>query len=902
MHPLAVRVLLVIALLAAFAVIPSQQDASASTDRKTSVGSRAVGNEVSVAPEAELINGVDDIDESGNCMDEVKKLCPDVEAGESKLADCISDAITESEISNEDDAPVISDQCREDVFQYKILRSSNINFNVALAKACKVDAEKLCNNTWLFGYKAGQVIGCLKDAKERVAPACKKQLFKVQLDAAHDFRADAPLYAACKVDAEKLCKDVKFGGGRVQACLRDQRIGLSWGCEEELFRQEMENADDIRLSVRLFSKCLGDKRKFCPDVLPGNAQVKECLESHRTKPGFSSDCREEVDAMIERRVRDFKLDSRLRTSCQEDIATTCSFYGDSDELQSEGADSIIRCLQDYVNEIKDQKCKEQVKKYQELAAEDIRFDVPLAEACYDDRVKYCQSVPPGSARVIRCLMKQRNKLDPTCRAVLFDEEVRFSQNLDFQFPMRQSCETEIKIFCKDIPAGEARVIRCLQDNKSHKDFGKDCKDKVKEYELESASDYRFNYRLAKACKADIDTLCSDVCHAEQGQVCGGTVLRCLTQNRKALQSEACQAEVFYFEKMGVSDYRNDLILAAACRDDVEKHCKNVEPGDGRVHECLRSHRDKLSESCRKEELLLEEEEAENLELRPGIMRMCKEERSTFCKGVAPGQARLFRCLAEKMGDPDFGENCRHEIIEKLQRRQANWKLDPPLRKACKEAVQQLCDSEDHANGEAGAVYMCLMRQYMDLDDGCQKELGRAVHMALFAWMPSAILTSVCDDDIQSQCLSRRPNMAKTPGAVGSCLASILDEMPPPSGSAASAGGGGSQQQRTLSDKCRTLVDVAEPPNMKRAFEASLSVVVLKSQLEALESKTGVQMLNRDRRGNAQSVTLTGWTALAGIAAMLLLVMWGFAYAWRQYKGESKDGYTLVVKRSHQGRQ
>lgn len=32
--------------------------------------------------------------------------------------------------------------------------------------------------------------------------------------------------------------------------------------------------------------------------------------------------------------------------------------------------------------------------------------------------------PQGSARVIRCLVDQRNKLSSTCRAVLFDEEVR----------------------------------------------------------------------------------------------------------------------------------------------------------------------------------------------------------------------------------------------------------------------------------------------------------------------------------------------------------------------------------------------------------------------------------------------------------------------------------------------
>ncbi len=72
---------------------------------------------------------------------------------------------------------------------------------------------------------------------------------------------------------------------------------------------------------------------------------------------------------------------------------------------------------------------------------------------------------------------------------------------------------------------------------------------------------------------------------------------------------------------------------------------------------------------------------------------------------------------------------------------------------------------------------------------------------------------------------------------------------------------------TLTDTCRVLADVAEPPNMKRAFETSLSVALLESQLSVLESTTGLNMLSRDRAGAARGVTLTGWTALAGVAAM-----------------------------------
>ena len=45
-------------------------------------------------------------------------------------------------------------------------------------------------------------------------------------------------------------------------------------------------------------------------------------------------------------------------------------------------------------------------------------------------------------------------------------------------PLSQACTIEVKLYCKDVPEGEARVIRCLQENKYQKDFGKECKEKV----------------------------------------------------------------------------------------------------------------------------------------------------------------------------------------------------------------------------------------------------------------------------------------------------------------------------------------------------------------------------------------------------------------------------------------
>lgn len=66
---------------------------------------------------------------------------------------------------------------------------------------------------------------------------------------------------------------------------------VSWECQEELFRADVEDADDIRLSVKLFRTCIKEKREFCADVMPGNTHAQRCLEDSRKKPGFGQECR-----------------------------------------------------------------------------------------------------------------------------------------------------------------------------------------------------------------------------------------------------------------------------------------------------------------------------------------------------------------------------------------------------------------------------------------------------------------------------------------------------------------------------------------------------------------------------------------------------------------------------------
>ena len=39
-------------------------------------------------------------------------------------------------------------------------------------------------------------------------------------------------------------------------------------------------------------------------------------------------------------------------------------------------------------------------------------------------------------------------------------------------------------------------------------------------------------------------------------------------------------------------------LGRPCKKDVEKFCKDIKPGEGRVHDCLRKHHKVLSAECK----------------------------------------------------------------------------------------------------------------------------------------------------------------------------------------------------------------------------------------------------------------------------------------------------------------
>ena len=80
----------------------------------------------------------------------------------------------------------------------------------------------------------------------------------------------------CAADAKKFCGEVKPGGGRIAKCMKSHQAELSPACQAEMKRVE-ERVEQVR------EECKADAEKFCKGIRPGQGRILACLKSHQAE-------------------------------------------------------------------------------------------------------------------------------------------------------------------------------------------------------------------------------------------------------------------------------------------------------------------------------------------------------------------------------------------------------------------------------------------------------------------------------------------------------------------------------------------------------------------------------------------------------------------------------------------
>jgi len=95
------------------------------------------------------------------------------------------------------------------------------------------------------------------------------------------------------------------------------------------------------------------------------------------------------------------------------------------------------------------------------------------------------------------------------------------------------------------------------------------------------------------CSADLAKHCPNV---TQG---GGKRYFCLQKNFKSL-SPGCQKQIEKRRKKAAEHRANGKGkgLHGPCGSDIQKHCKDVPSGGGKIRDCLTEHKSELSNACK----------------------------------------------------------------------------------------------------------------------------------------------------------------------------------------------------------------------------------------------------------------------------------------------------------------
>ena len=103
-----------------------------------------------------------------------------------------------------------------------------------------------------------------------------------------------------------------------------------------------------------------------------------------------------------------------------------------------------------------------------------------------------------------------------------------------------------------------------------------------------------------------------------------------------------------------------------CAADVQKFCASVQPGGGRIIECLKSHEADLSPACKAREAKGEVRRAERKESREAVHAACKDDVAKLCGSVAPGGGNVMRCLRDHRDQVSAG--CKSTLAEQRGQR------------------------------------------------------------------------------------------------------------------------------------------------------------------------------------------------------------------------------------------
>jgi hypothetical protein len=102
--------------------------------------------------------------------------------------------------------------------------------------------------------------------------------------------------------------------------------------------------------------------------------------------------------------------------------------------------------------------------------------------------------------------------------------------------------------------------------------------------------------------------------------------------------------------LGTPAMAQQRAVAKACASDIKSLCQGVQPGQGRIRDCIKSHFGDLSATC------------QALVLKGAVIgKACAADVKKNCAGVKAGGGRIEACMKEHVAD--ISDPCKNALAQ-----------------------------------------------------------------------------------------------------------------------------------------------------------------------------------------------------------------------------------------------
>ncbi|XP_066589109.1 Golgi apparatus protein 1 [Prorops nasuta] len=721
------------------------------------------------------------------CTDDYIKFCRDERPGSGQIYKCLMQHKTDRAMSG---------KCQKQLERREKLISSDYKISKGLAKACKEDIRNNHCRKAVSDDKdirLAQILLCLENAEKngtKIDVDCQTEMFDHRKMLMEDYRLSPEIVDSCATDIKNFCNMMEYDGKTIHCLMehtrpRKRKSRIAPKCQRALedLLKEADVGEDWRIDPILREACQPVVDQACRDVRGGDARVISCLMEQLTSDRMKPACETALIQIQYFIARDYKLDPQLYRACKSDAVRLChakyAWYSDGMQMDPERGPLVLPCLYSHAyhpekNMTLKVECLEEIRRVMRQRAINVDLLPEIEEECLNELAAFCYDKTAKGEEIL-CLQDHLENLNKKCKATVGNFTEEQAERVELNPILSMACHHTMERYCGDIlkyGKDEGDMMECLIEHKNDIDIRSEskCKAVVEHFQLISLKNYHFTYKFKEACRSSVKRSCP-------GSKTKTEVIECLsaimqedimkdTQHRIPKDCRQQIRAQLYQQRENI---KLDPILKDKCAQDITKFCTNVDLGNSQVHECLASHKSKLSSSCHKQIFKMRRQEFQDSSSDYVLLNTCRAMVHLFCHDIPQSQA--LSCLKRYKDENSFDENCKNIVIKRMIEQNTDYRFNTALKMACSLDMNKHCKevlkTEPEDKELEGKVIQCLKNNFREakLTAKCQRQMVNILKEVALNYRLNPLLAAMCAYEIKVICNADESD----PVAVGECL-------------------------------------------------------------------------------------------------------------------------------------